>query len=146
MEDMNKPIARIPAGKGEDGFTLIELLVVIAILALLVGLVAPAVLRQLENARVSVAKQSIQRIAGVLDLYKLDMGSYPTADQGLKALVSRPADGGNWNGPYLQGNMPLDPWGHPFIYLQPSQREGLTYDLCSIGPNSDSKSQICNQD
>ncbi|MCX7382249.1 MAG: type II secretion system protein GspG, partial [Alphaproteobacteria bacterium] len=76
---------------GEEGFTLLEILVVIAILGLLIGLVAPAALRQLGGARSSVAKQSIDRIGGVLDLYKLDVGTYPTSDQGLAALSERPA-------------------------------------------------------
>jgi len=74
--------------RDDSGFTLLEILVVIAILGLLIGLVAPAALRQLGGARVSVAKQSVERIGSVLDMYKLDVGSYPTSDQGLRALVS----------------------------------------------------------
>src|ERR1700736_2005850 len=87
----------------QRGFTLLEILVVIAILGLLVGLVAPAALRQLGGARVSVAKQSIERLGTVLDLYNLDMGSYPTTEQGLEALVKKPVAVSNWNGPYLKG-------------------------------------------
>ena len=88
----------------DAGFTLLEILVVITIIGLLIGLVAPAALRQLSGARVSVAKQSIERLSSVLDLYDLDMGSYPTTEQGLAALVKRPAGAENWNGPYLKGD------------------------------------------
>jgi general secretion pathway protein G len=119
---------------GQAGFTLLEILVVIAILGLLIGLVAPAVLRQLGGARNSIARQSIERLSSVLDLYKLDMGSYPSTEQGLQALLTRPADGGNWNGPYVKGNeAPLDPWSHPYDYRNPSSRSGHDYDLCSRG-------------
>ncbi len=76
--------------RDERGFTLLELLVVIAILGLLIGLVAPAALRQLGSARTSVARQSIERISSILDIYKLDVGSYPSTDQGLRALVEQP--------------------------------------------------------
>ncbi|MDA8253088.1 MAG: type II secretion system major pseudopilin GspG [Rhodospirillales bacterium] len=121
----------------EGGFTLLEILVVIAILGLLIGLVAPAALRQLGGARASVAHQSIARLGSVLDLYKLDVGSYPSGDQGLAALVARPAGVDAWNGPYLKsGRAPLDPWNHPYVYRQPSVRQNHDYDLCSGGPNA----------
>jgi general secretion pathway protein G len=82
-----------------NGFTLLEILVVISILGLLIGLVAPAAPRQLGSARSSVARQSIERLSSVLDLYKLDVGMYPSTEQGLAALNDKPADGPNWNGP-----------------------------------------------
>ncbi|MBW4025158.1 MAG: type II secretion system major pseudopilin GspG [Proteobacteria bacterium] len=131
----------------EDGFTLLELLVVIVILGLLIGLVAPAVLRQLGGARVSIAHQSIAQISSVLDMYKLDVGSYPTTDQGLQALVQAPAGVTNWNGPYVQsGKVPVDPWNHPYVYRDPSDRPGHEYDLCSLGPNGNATdgAMICN--
>jgi general secretion pathway protein G len=140
--------ARRSATETRDaGFTLLEILVVIVIIGLLIGLVAPAALRQLGGARVSVAKQSIERLSTVLDLYNLDMGSYPTTEQGLAALVQRPADAANWNGPYIKGNaVPLDPWSHSYIYRMPSEREGHDYDLCSNGPNASAtqREMICN--
>jgi general secretion pathway protein G len=99
----------------ERGFTLLELLVVLAILGLLIGLVAPAALRQLESSKEKIAHQSIERIAGVLDIYKLDVGVYPTTEQGLLALIARPSGVTRWNGPYLKGeNVPQDPWGPLF--------------------------------
>ncbi len=135
----------------ESGFTLLELLVVIVILGLLIGLVAPAVLRQLGHAKDSIARQSIERIGSVLDLYKLDAGSYPSTQDGLQALITKPDDVSSWAGPYLKSsNPPADPWGHPFLYQQPSARPGLEYDLCSLGnagkPGSPGDpGLICNQ-
>ena len=137
----------------DAGFTLLEILVVVAILGLLIGLVAPAVLRQLGGARLSIARQSIERISSVLDLYKLDVGSYPSTEQGLDALVSRPSGVENWNGPYLKADtVPVDPWNHPYIYRDPSERTGHEFDLCSQGPNATAGSAaaaqgslICNQ-
>src|SRR5438477_11869132 len=85
----------------ERGFTLLELLVVLAILGLLVGLVAPAAMRQLGSSKEKIAHQSVERLAAVLDLYKLDVGTYPTTDQGLRALIDRPAGVNRWSGPYL---------------------------------------------
>lgn len=132
----------------EAGFTLLELLVVLAILGMLIGLVGPAALRQLGGARNSVARQSIERLGAVLDLYRLDVGRYPTTTQGLQALVARPSDATNWNGPYLQGDqVPLDPWGRAYVYRSPSAHGGRDYDLCSLGSNGNAtpEGQICNR-
>jgi general secretion pathway protein G len=123
------------ARRAQHGFTLLELLVVLAILGLLIGLVAPAALRQLGSAKEKIAHQSIERLATVLDMYKLDVGSYPTSDQGLQALISRPPGVTRWSGPYLKGDkVPEDPWGRPFIYHSPSQRPEHEFDLYSLGP------------
>lgn len=138
---------QMPAAN-DGGFTILEVLVVVTIIGLLIGLVAPAALRQLGGARMSVAKQSIERLGTVLDLYSLDMGSYPTTEQGLEALVKKPAAASaQWNGPYVKGDaVPLDPWNRPYIYRNPSERPGHAYDLCSNGPNADSgkRDQLCN--
>ena len=131
----------------DRGFTLLELLVVIVILGLLIGLVAPAALRQLGSARNSVVRESIQRLESVLDLYKLDVGDYPTTEQGLQALIERPSDVVSWNGPYLKDTRsPVDPWNHPYQYRNPSTRSGHDYDLCSAGPPGGATGQnmICN--
>ena len=126
-------------GKLSDaGFTLLEILVVVAILGLLIGLVAPAALRQLGGARVSIAKQSIERVTSVLDLYKLDTGSYPTTEQGITALIQRPAGVTGWSGPYLRNEAaPVDPWNRPYFYRSPSTRSGREIDVCSTGPKGD---------
>ena len=131
----------------DAGFTLLEILVVVAILGLLIGLVAPAALRQLGSARNSVARQSIERLSSVLDLYKLDVGSYPTTDQGLAALSAAPSGVVNWNGPYVKGDAsPVDPWNRPYVYRDPSTRPGHDFDLCSHGaePQSGDAGLICN--
>ena len=107
---------------------------VVAILGLLVFLVAPAALRQLGGARNSVAKQSVERLSSVLDLYKLDVGTYPTSEEGLAALSTKPSSATSWNGPYLKAEaQPLDPWNHPYLYRAPSTRSGKDFDLCSRG-------------
>ena len=119
----------------ERGFTLLELLVVLAILGLLIGLVAPAALRQLGSAKEKIAHQSIERLVTVLEMYKLDVGTFPTTDQGLQALIARPPGVNRWSGPYLKGDkLPEDPWGRPFLYRNPSQRPGHEFDLYSLGP------------
>jgi len=132
----------------DAGFTILEVLVVITIIGLLIGLVAPAALRQLGGARTSVAKQSIERLGMVLDLYNLDMGAYPTTEQGLEALIKKPSSAANWNGPYIKAEaVPLDPWSQPYVYRSPSERPAHDYDLCSKGGSTDSaaKSMLCNQ-
>jgi general secretion pathway protein G len=122
------------ARKGERGFTLVELLVVIAILGLLIALVAPAVIRQLGSAKHKIAEQSVARIAGILDLYRLDVGSYPTSEAGLDALAVRPGGVAGWNGPYIKDKSGLlDPWGRPYQYRSPSQRQGQAFDIISLG-------------
>lgn len=131
----------------EAGFTLLEILVVIMILGLLIGLVAPAALRQLGGARVSIAKQSIERLASVLDMYRLDNAGYPSTEDGLQALVARPSAAPNWNGPYVKADAPpLDAWNHPYVYRNPSSRPGHEYDLCSLGPTGQAGADgmICN--
>ena len=143
----SRPRLELLVDARDAGFTLLEILVVITIIGLLIGLVAPAALRQLSGARVSVAKQSVERLSTILDLYDLDMGSYPTTEQGLAALVKRPAGGENWNGPYLKGDsVPLDPWSRPYVYRSPSERAQHDYDLCSSGPNGEQgqAAMICN--
>ncbi len=126
---------------------MLEMLVVVTIIGLLTSLVAPAVLRQLASARTSVAKQSVERLTTILDMYDLDVGSYPTTEQGLAALVRKPAGVNNWSGPYLKGDaVPTDPWSRAYVYRSPSRRPGHDYDLCSTGPNGTSNEQemICN--
>lgn len=120
----------------EAGFTLLELLVVLAILGLLIGLVAPRALNLLGSSKEKIARIDVERLAANLDIYKLDVGTYPTTDQGLQALIRRPQGAERWNGPYLKGDkLPEDPWGHPFGYRSPSQRPGHDYDLYSLGPS-----------
>ena len=118
----------------ESGFTLIELLVVLAILGLLIGFVAPAVIRQLGSAKHKIAEQSVERLSGILDLYRLDVGSYPSTEQGLQGLNTAPSGVTGWNGPYVKDADGIkDPWGRAFEYRSPSQRAGHSFDIVSLG-------------
>ena len=116
----------------EHGYTLVELLVVLAILGLLVAIAAPRLIKYLSTAKVDTAKIQVEKLGGVLDLYHLEVGSYPTDQEGLAALVQRPAQAAVWNGPYLKNRESLtDPWGRPYLYRFPGQHGD--YDLYSLG-------------
>lgn len=112
------------------GFTLVELLVVLAILALLAGIVGPRVLGQLGGAKSKAAAVQIADLEKTLELFKLDVGRYPTAEEGLDALVKKPANASAWTGPYLKGGIPLDPWSHPYVYKPGA---GGNFEILSLG-------------
>lgn len=118
---------------GEAGFTLLELLVVLAILGLLAAIVAPQVLRYLGTSRTQTAKVQIENISASLDHFQLDVGRYPTPEEGLDALVKAPPNAPNWNGPYLKKASGLvDPWGSKYVYLVPGKHgEADVYTLGS---------------
>jgi general secretion pathway protein G len=114
------------------GYTLVELLVVLAILGLLVAVAAPRVIKYLSSAKTDTARIQIQKLSGVLDLYRLEVGHFPTTEQGLQALVDRPPQVETWNGPYLKMRDSLtDPWGRPYGYRSPGQHGD--YDLYTLG-------------
>jgi len=117
--------------KRERGFTLIELLVVVVIIGLLAGLVAPRYFGQVGKSEVNVARAQIEALGKALDQYRLDVGAYPTTDQGLQALVNQPDGVDRWQGPYLQKQVPYDPWGRPYLYKAPGEHGD--YDLVSFG-------------
>ena len=117
---------------GERGFTLIEIMVVVFILGLLVTLVAPRIVGRTDEARRTKAAADVKGIEEALHLYKLDNGNYPTTDQGLQALVTRPETGNvprRWNPDGYLEQLPIDPWGNPYAYLS----DGNTYTLKSYG-------------
>lgn len=117
----------------KNGFTLVELLVVLVILGLLAGLVGPQVMKHVGSSKTRAAKLQVEELAAALEIYRLDVGAYPTQAQGLQALVTRPAEARRWNGPYLKGDSaPLDPWGRPYVYRVPGSN-GRDYDLYSLG-------------
>ena len=113
------------------GFTLLELLVVVVIIGLLAGIVAPRYFGQVGKSEVNVARAQLDALEKALDQYRLDVGRYPAGELGLKALVERPANEAKWNGPYLKKDVPLDPWGKPYVYKLPGEKG--EYDLLSYG-------------
>ena len=115
------------------GFTLVEMLVVLAIIGSIVGLVGPRVLNYLSESKVKTAQIQMENLASALDLFYLDAGRYPSSEEGLGALVIRPAGVTSWSGPYLKtSSVPKDPWGHPYLYRAPGQSG--PYDVGSLGP------------
>jgi general secretion pathway protein G len=113
------------------GFTLLELLVVVAIIGLLVAYVGPRYAAQIGKSEITVARAQMEALAKALDTYRLDTGHYPSAVQGLAALRERPAGEAKWNGPYLQKDVPADPWGRPYVYRAPGRKGD--YELVSYG-------------
>lgn len=113
------------------GFTLLELLVVMVIIGLLAGYVAPRYFAQVGKSEVKIAKAQIDALEKALDQYRLDTHRYPSAEQGLEALVTKPLGEANWNGPYLKKAVPPDPWGKPYVYRIPGQKS--EFDLLSYG-------------
>jgi general secretion pathway protein G len=117
---------------GQQGFTLVEMLVVITIIGLIMGLIGPRVLNYLSESKVKAAKIQLQSFGGALDLFYLDAGKFPSTAEGLAALVQRIPGVDGWNGPYLKGgNIPNDPWNHPYLYRSPGERG--PYDIMSYG-------------
>lgn len=105
----------------DDGYTLLELLVVLAILGLIVAFAAPRVIGYFERSKTHAAEIQIANISAALDLYRMDIGSYPSADDGLEALLVKPAHVRHWRGPYLtRSDGIIDPWGRPYLYTPPS--------------------------
>jgi general secretion pathway protein G len=116
---------------GSAGFTLLELLVVMVILAMLAGYVAPQYFGQVSKSERRAARAQIAELEKALDHFRLDVGRYPTSEQGLDALVARPTNEPKWDGPYLKKSVPMDPWGRPYIYRRPGQWG--EFDLLSYG-------------
>ena len=113
------------------GFTLLELLVVIVIIGLLAGYVAPRYFSQVGRSEIQVARAQIDSLEKALDQYRLDLRRYPSAEEGLGALVAQPASVSGWNGPYLKKAVPNDPWGRPFVYRVPGEK--AEFELASLG-------------
>lgn len=113
------------------GFTLLELLVVIVIIGLLAAYVGPKYFAQLGKSEVTVAKAQIESFEKALDTLRLDVGRYPTTEEGLGSLLSKPPTAVKWNGPYLKKNVPQDPWGHAYLYRAPGSKG--EYDITSYG-------------
>lgn len=125
-----RPVAR----RSDRGFTLLELLVVIVIIGLLAGLVAPRYFDQVGKSNTKIAKAQIDALEKALDQYRLDVGTYPTTEQGLAALNAKPQNADRWAGPYLKKAVPPDPWGNRYVYKSPGDHG--EYDLYSLGQDN----------
>lgn len=130
------------------GFTLLELLVVIVIIGLLAAYVGPKYFSQLGKSEITVAKAQIEAFEKALDTFRLDVGRYPTTEEGLAALLTQPASLTKWNGPYLAKVIPQDPWGHPYQYRTPGSKgefEILSYGKDGQPGGSEADADIINQ-
>jgi general secretion pathway protein G len=115
----------------QRGFTLLELLVVMVIIGLLAGYVGPMYFKQVGKSEVKAAKAQIDGFSKALDQYRLDTSHYPATEEGLGALIQKPANEKRWDGPYLKKAVPLDPWGNAYVYKRPGEHG--EYDLLSYG-------------
>ncbi|VBB41978.1 pseudopilin, cryptic, general secretion pathway [uncultured Desulfatiglans sp.] len=115
----------------QQGFTLIELLIVMVIIGLLAALVGPRMFGKVDESRQRSAKAQISLFETALDTYRLDTGKYPTTDEGLEALRTKPSGVERWDGPYLNKEVPKDPWGNEYVYQSPGEHGD--YDLKSYG-------------
>ena len=130
------PRKRRPRRRRQAGFTLVELLVVLIILGLIAAFAAPRVIKFVGGAKTDSAKIQIERLSGVLDLYRLQVGRYPNQHEGLNALMEQPADAPDWEGPYLKkADALIDPWRRPYIYRFPGEHGD--YDLYSLGADGE---------
>lgn len=123
--------------QSEAGFTILEILAVLLLLAALYAIVGTAVGDQIEKGKRSATKIQLGVFKTSLKEYKMDNGAYPSTEQGLDALVHQPASQENWNGPYLDGDIPKDQWGNAYVYKSPGTHNSDSYDLYSM--NSDGK-------
>lgn len=128
---MPMPRSRRRGVISQRGFTLLELLVVMVIIGLLAGIVAPQYFNQLGKSNAKVAKAQIESFGQALDQYRLDLGQYPSTEQGLAALRQAPPNAARWQGPYLKREIPNDPWQRPYQYRAPGTHGD--YDLLSLG-------------
>ncbi len=117
--------------RSHRGFTLLELLVVMVIIGLLAAYVGPKYFSQIGKSEVKTARAQIVGFEKALQQYRLDVGRFPSTEQGLQALVSKPATLAKWDGPYLEKTVPLDPWGHPYVYVSPGEHGDI--DISSTG-------------
>ena len=128
----SKPRYQKQAARGDDGFTLIELLVVMVILVLLASVAGPRVVGYLGSSKTKVARVQLESLGSSIELFRLDVGRYPTTAEGLKSLVERPTGMAAWNGPYLTTvGVPPDPWSRPYIFVSPGKNR--PFDLSSLG-------------
>jgi general secretion pathway protein G len=134
-DPIRRPVGAVLDFKSQNsghGFTLIELLVVMVIIGLLGALVAPRLFKNVAKSKITAAKAQIASFQTALGAYRLDVGTFPSTEEGLQALRVRPANAKNWEGPYLPKEIPLDPWGSPYVYKYPGEH-GDEPDIISYG-------------
>jgi general secretion pathway protein G len=129
---MHARLYKVAETTKHSGFTLLELLVVMVIIGLLAGIVAPRYFSQVGKSRVKAARAQIDSLDKALEQFRIDTGRLPSTEEGLAALNSAPPGMTNWEGPYLKRAVPPDPWGHPYIYVQPGTHQN-DFDLESYG-------------
>lgn len=117
--------------KYSRGFTMMELLIVLVIVGLLAALVGPTLYQQIKPAKQSAARAQIENFATALDSFYINVGRYPTTQEGLNVLRTKPEGESNWKGPYLKKTIPDDPWGNPYVYVSPGRNGG--YEIVSYG-------------
>ena len=113
-------------------FTLIEMLVVILILSILAALIIPRLVSRTSDAKIAAAKSDIATLTSLLQQYRVDNDKYPTTEEGLQALRVQPSSATNWKGPYLTKDLPVDPWGNPYVYQSPGP-SGQDFQIISYG-------------
>lgn len=126
--------------RSDAGFTLLELLVVMVIIGLLAAYVGPRYFSQVGKSEIKATKAQINALEKSLDQFRLDTGHYPTMEEGLASLVTKPSSEAHWEGPYLSKGVPPDPWGNPYIYKIPGEHG--EYDLISLGKDGESNSWL----
>ena len=131
--------------KRNAGVTLIEMLVVVTIIALFATLVAPGMFKTGDKAKAVAARVQINNFEQALTQYKLNTGLFPTTEQGLEALRTKPANVNQWDGPYLRKEIPVDPWGHPYVYKFPGEH-GDEPDIISYGADGQAGGDGLNAD
>lgn len=145
MEEETTILNRRAAQGAEAGVTLIEMLVVVTIMALFIAIVGPRLLARADSAKITAARTEINELSNALALYKLDTGTFPSTEQGLQALRVQPDSVPQWQGPYLQKDVPQDPWAHPYVYKFPGEH-GDEPDLTSYGADGQPGGDGNNQD
>ncbi|HEX5323215.1 MAG TPA: type II secretion system major pseudopilin GspG, partial [Capsulimonadaceae bacterium] len=117
--------------RGNRGFTLMEMLVVILIISILAALIIPKLIGRTDDAKIAKARSDISTMSSLIEGYRLDNGAYPTTDEGLESLHTKPSSANNWKGPYMN-EIPLDPWGNPYVYQSPGPA-GQDFLITSYG-------------
>jgi general secretion pathway protein G len=130
--------------KNRPGFTLIEILVVVVIIGLLASLVAPQLFKKVGSSKQKTAQAQISMLETALKTFRLDNGRYPTTEEGLQALLAQPQGLRFWDGPYLEKNLPFDPWGFPYVYRCPAEK--YEYEIVSLGADNKPGGESENRD